>query len=90
MYLVQLQYLRAYFPDADFPGELVGNALEADTRDMRRLEAFDPLLGNLLEIMSSHQFQNEYTVTFPMGELGQELSENDHIHYHRVIHLCFP
>lgn len=44
---------------------------------MRRLQAFDPFLGNLLEIIPSHHTQNESTVVFPMGELGRELSKNN-------------
>ncbi|KAH0827044.1 hypothetical protein J3R83DRAFT_4727 [Lanmaoa asiatica] len=74
-----LQYLRTYFPDVEFPSELLGSMLEADARKMRRLKTFDPFLGNLLEIIPSHHTQNDSTVVFPMGELGSELSEDDHI-----------
>ncbi|KAG8217857.1 hypothetical protein J3R82DRAFT_6023 [Butyriboletus roseoflavus] len=69
-----LQYLRTYFPDAEFPSELLWSTLEADAREMRRLNVFDPFLGNLLEIVPSHHTQNESTVVFPMGELGRELN----------------
>lgn len=48
---------------------------------MRRLKTFNPFLGNLLEIVPSHQDQNEYAIVFPMGELGRELSEDIHIHH---------
>ncbi|KAF8447531.1 hypothetical protein L210DRAFT_3472417 [Boletus edulis BED1] len=69
-----IQYLRAYFPDADFPCELLGGTLEEDAMERRRLNAFDPLLGNLLEIIPSHHTQSESIVVFPMGELGRELN----------------
>ncbi|KAG9318829.1 hypothetical protein JVU11DRAFT_933 [Chiua virens] len=69
-----LQYLRAYFPDADFPGELLGSALKMDARDVRRSNEFDPFIGSLLEIVPSHLAQDEYTVVFPMGDLGRELN----------------
>lgn len=46
---------------------------------MRRWKAFDPFLGNMLEIISSHHIQNESVVVFPMGELGRELSENSSV-----------
>ncbi|KAF8557295.1 hypothetical protein OG21DRAFT_1601750 [Imleria badia] len=69
-----IQHLRTYFPDADFPGEVVGDTLEADAREMHLLKAFDPFLGNLLEATPCHHTQNESTVVFPMGELGRELN----------------
>ena len=48
---------------------------------MHRLKAFDPSLGNLLEIIPSHHAQNEYAAVFPMGEFGRELSEDNLIQW---------
>lgn len=83
-----MQYLRTYFPDADFPRELLRGTLEADTKETRRLRAFDPFLGNLLEITPCHHTQSEFTVVFPMGELGQQLSENNcNLHVRLYTHI---
>ncbi|KAF9246160.1 hypothetical protein BU15DRAFT_84962 [Melanogaster broomeanus] len=69
-----LQYLRTYFPDADFPGELVGGELDSEAKETRDLEAFNPYLGNLLDISPSHHIEDGYTAAYPMGELNRELS----------------
>ncbi|KAF9218216.1 hypothetical protein BS17DRAFT_791905, partial [Gyrodon lividus] len=69
-----LQYLRTYFPDADFPGNLVGRELDAEVKEVRDLEAFDSFLGNLLDISPSHYVQDGYTAAYPMGELNRELN----------------
>lgn len=56
-----------------------------DAIEIRRLKAFNPFLGNLLEIIPSHHTQNESTIVFPMGELSRDLSENNLIIY---VGLC--
>ncbi|KIK98708.1 hypothetical protein PAXRUDRAFT_823553 [Paxillus rubicundulus Ve08.2h10] len=69
-----LQYLRTHFPDADFPAQLVGGELDVEAKEARDLEALDPFLGNLLEILPSHRNQDGYTAAYPMGELNRELN----------------
>ncbi|KIJ69031.1 hypothetical protein HYDPIDRAFT_184954 [Hydnomerulius pinastri MD-312] len=69
-----LQYLRTYFPDADFPADLVGGELASEAKDTRDLEAFDPFSGNLLGVLPSHHTQDGYIAAFPMGEPGRELN----------------
>ncbi|KIJ16780.1 hypothetical protein PAXINDRAFT_98585 [Paxillus involutus ATCC 200175] len=69
-----LQYLRTYFPDAEFPAQLVGGELDAEAKEARDLEALDPFLGNLLEILPSHHIQDGYAAAYPMGELNRELN----------------
>ncbi|KAH7889406.1 hypothetical protein F5I97DRAFT_1801300 [Phlebopus sp. FC_14] len=69
-----LSYLRKYFPDADFPAELVKGELDFEVDEDRKLETFDPFLGNLLEVLPSHFPQDGYNIVFPMGESNKELN----------------
>lgn len=65
-----------YFPDADFPGELVRDELIAQDKEFG---PFDPFLGNLLELSPLHRTENMYDVLFPMGSLNNELSQPAYI-----------
>ncbi|KAI6045703.1 hypothetical protein EDC04DRAFT_2558982 [Pisolithus marmoratus] len=69
-----LQYLHTYFPDADFPGELVRDELNAAAQAPAGVDPSDPLMGNLLELLPSHHSRDVYDVLFPMGPLGKNLN----------------
>ncbi|KAL4077135.1 hypothetical protein V8B97DRAFT_1939889 [Scleroderma yunnanense] len=66
-----LQYLRTYFPDADFPSDLVQDEVVAQAKESNGPE---PSLGNLLELSPLHHTENAYNVLFPMGDLNNELN----------------
>ncbi|KAI6028664.1 hypothetical protein F5J12DRAFT_903607 [Pisolithus orientalis] len=66
-----LQYLRTYFPDTDFPGDLVQDELTAAPAGV---DPSDPLMGNLLELLPFRHSNDGYDVLFPMGSLGRELN----------------
>ena len=68
--LLQLRCLRTYFPDADFPSDIVQDELAAQEKE----QPFNPFLGNLLELSPLHHTENMYNVFFPMGDLNNELS----------------
>ncbi|KAI6118836.1 hypothetical protein EV401DRAFT_1862589 [Pisolithus croceorrhizus] len=69
-----LQYLRNYFPDADFPGDLVRHELTAVAEGPAGVGPSDSSTGNLLELLPSHPSSNVYDLLFPMGPLGRELN----------------
>lgn len=70
-----LQYLRTYFPDTDFPGDLVRHELTVAAVAPTPVDPSDSSTGNLLELLPSRRLRNVYDVLFPMGPLGRELSQ---------------
>ncbi|KAI6005689.1 hypothetical protein EDD15DRAFT_2213172 [Pisolithus albus] len=69
-----LQYLRTYFPDTDFPGDLVRHELTVAAGAPTPVDPSDSSTGNLLELLPSRHSRNVYDVLFPMGPLGRELN----------------
>ncbi|KAG0699656.1 hypothetical protein DFH29DRAFT_983430 [Suillus ampliporus] len=68
-----LNFVRTCFPDADFPTELVKAEFQADERQHRELQVYDPLRGNLLSIVPSSSIPQTSLVLFPVGETNNEL-----------------
>uniref|UniRef100_A0A0W0FLK0 Uncharacterized protein n=1 Tax=Moniliophthora roreri TaxID=221103 RepID=A0A0W0FLK0_MONRR len=66
-------FLRTVLPEVDITSELVRDELVSDERITRSLEQYNPLAGNVLEILPGAGKASQYVV-FPIGELGCELN----------------
>jgi len=73
--LLQLNFVRTCFPDADFPADLVKTEFQLDERQNKELQCYDPLRGNLINIVPSSETPQTSLVLFPVGETSSELSK---------------
>ncbi|KAJ7283465.1 hypothetical protein C8J57DRAFT_1292640 [Mycena rebaudengoi] len=69
-------FLRTYVPDVDIAAELIREEITADANVMRNFEAFDPYVGNQLEIVACYGAPTEQSafLAFPIGELSRDLN----------------
>jgi len=66
--------LRTKFPEADFSSNVIWSHITEDALDATELTKFDPLEGNVLDIITG--YNREKYVVFPTGEIGAELSKS--------------
>jgi len=77
LFFFKANFLRTHFPDVDIAENLIREQLTIDARITRKLEEFDPQVGNLLDVVCFPEVQSKQPacLVFPMGELNRDLSE---------------
>ncbi|TFK55080.1 hypothetical protein OE88DRAFT_1732355 [Heliocybe sulcata] len=68
-------FIRTYFPDVDIPAELLREEIVADMQASRKLDEFDPCMGDTLEVVGCYDGRKHgLALAFPMGESKRDLN----------------